>query len=132
MLVVSQGALLRVTVHAVALHQHFKVHFMRIEFGSIYAGEFALAIDHDAAAATHSGAVDHDRVQADHGPNVLFAGHLGHSPHHRDRSNRQHQVDADTVFNKLAKLVGNETLVGVAAVISGDHDRIAYRAQFLL
>src|ERR1700688_604249 len=105
---------------------------MRIEFGAIDAGEFTLAIDQNAAAATHSSAVDHDRIQADHSPNVLFAGHLGHSPHHRDRSNCQHQVDADTVFDQLAKLVGNETLVRVAAVVGGDHDRIADRAQFLL
>ncbi len=49
-----------------------EIHAVRVEFRSVHAGEFALAVDQHAAAAAHAGAVDHDRVQADERADVLF------------------------------------------------------------
>src|SRR5271166_144133 len=61
---------LLLAIHVVTLHQHIEVDAPRIELGPIDASKFALAIDQHAAAAAHSGAIDHDRVQADDGLDV--------------------------------------------------------------
>ena len=59
-------------LHRIALDQHFEVHPMSVELRTIQAGEFALAIDRNATASAHAGSVDHDRVQAEDGSNLLF------------------------------------------------------------
>src|SRR5579864_6948743 len=80
----GQGALLRVAVHGVALDKHGKVDAMRVELGTVDAGEFALTVDQHTATTAHAGTVDHDRVEADDGVDVFLACHLGDSLHHYD------------------------------------------------
>src|SRR5579864_2292986 len=128
----GQGTLLRVAVHGVALDKHGEVDAMRVELGTVDTSELALAVDQDAATAAHASAVDHDRVEADDGVDVFLACHLGDSLHHYDWAHGHNQVDAGAVLNQLAELVGDETFVGVATVVGGNHERIADGAHFRL
>src|SRR5208283_2767968 len=65
-LVLFERKLFGVAIHRVALHQNREVDAVRVKFRPVNAGEFTLAFYQHAATAAHSGAVDHDRVQADH------------------------------------------------------------------
>src|SRR6185369_1374465 len=56
---------LETTVSGQAVGQTCKVDLMTVELGAVNAGEAGFSSDHDPAAAAHSGAVDHDRVEAD-------------------------------------------------------------------
>src|SRR5271169_3328593 len=105
---------------------------MRVEFWAVDAGELALAVDQNAAAAAHAGAINHDRVETDHRVDVFLAGHFSNGLHHHDRTYGQNQVDAGAVLNQLAKFVGDKALVGVTAVVGGDHERVAHRTHFWL
>src|SRR5579864_7553912 len=67
-----------VPIHRAALDQHSEIDAMRVELGPIDTGEFALSVDQHAAAAAHASAVDHDRVEADNGVDILFPRHLGY------------------------------------------------------
>src|SRR5437016_13922555 len=68
----------RLAVHGIALDEHFEVHAMRVEFGAIDAGEFALAIDENATTPAHAGAVAHDGIQADNGADAFRARNVVH------------------------------------------------------
>src|ERR1019366_3301327 len=89
------------------------------------------ALDQHAAAATHPCAIDHDRIQTDHGADPLFARHVGDRSHHRDRSDREHLIDARSVFDQLAQPVGDQSRVAVTAVVGGDIDRVADLAHLV-
>ena len=60
-----------------------------------------------------------------------FARHVRHRPHHRNRADGQHQVDARAVLDQLPQLVGDEALVSVAAVVGRDHQHVADLAHFV-
>jgi hypothetical protein len=126
-----QRLLFGVAVHRVALHQDGEIHAVSIEFGPIHTGEFAFALDQNAAAAAHPGAIDHDWIQADHGANLLFARHVGDGPHHRDRAHCQHLIDARSVVDQLAQFVGHQPFVAVTAIVGGDEDGVADLAHLV-
>src|SRR5579862_5130086 len=118
-------SLLGVAIHRVPLHQHCEIHLVPIELGAVDAGEFTLTINEHAAAAAHAGSVNHDRVQADDGVDVLLTGHLRYGLHHHDRSNCDDQIDTRAILDQLPQLVGDEALVGIAAVVGREHQGIA-------
>src|SRR5450755_4936388 len=102
---------------------------MRVELRPIHAGELAFVSHQHAAAAAHAGAVDHDGVKAHQCTDVLLPRHVGHGLHHGYGADRQHQINAHTVLDKLAQLVSDEALVGVASIVGGDHEHVADRAH---
>ena len=55
---------------------------------------------------------------------ALFACHVGDGAHHRNGADGEDFVDARAVVDELAKLVGDEALVAVAAVVGGDEDGV--------
>ena len=57
-----EGLLLEVAVCRQPVHQHAEVDLVPVELRPVDADELGLAADADAAAATHAGAVHHDRV----------------------------------------------------------------------
>src|SRR5687768_8552220 len=58
---------LGIAIHAIALLQNFEVDVVGVELRPVDAGELAVVADQNAAAAAHARAVDHDRVETDHG-----------------------------------------------------------------
>src|SRR5208337_5177221 len=61
------AATLLLAIHVVALRQHFEVDLGGVKLGAVHAGKLTGVVHQHAAAAAHSGAVHHDRIQADDG-----------------------------------------------------------------
>ena len=106
---------LLIAVEFVALHEHGKVHLMRVEFRAVDAGKLAFAADRDAAAAAHAGAVDHHRIETDNGGNRLLTRHF-------------EQAMEESCDDLAAALVASDTdyLHGVMQVARSDHGPPAY------
>ena len=101
-----------------------------VEFGAVDAGVARLAVDRDAAAAAHPGAVDHDRVERHERRDAERASELADRPHHRDRTDRVDGVDPTGLQDVLEGL-GDEAGAAVAAVVGAGHD-LACRGELLL
>jgi hypothetical protein len=94
-----ERALLGIAIHRVALNEDGEIHAVCIELGTVDAGEFAFAVDHHAAASAHPGAIDHDRVKADDGVDVFFAGQVGDGSHHDDWADGDDEINPRAVLN---------------------------------
>jgi hypothetical protein len=103
---------------------------MGVELGAVDAGVDGLAADLDAAAAAHPGAVEHDRVQRCERRNAVGPGDLGDGPHHGDRADGVHGVDAARLDDVLERL-GDEAVPPIAPVV-GARDDLARAAQLVL
>src|SRR6185369_15677643 len=100
-----------------------KVDLVAVEFGAVDAGETGLAAYYDPAAAAHAGAVDHDRVEADQGLDAVGAGKFRHCPHHRYRTDGQHQPGTPgRIGDQVGQFGGNESLPSLAAVFRGHQE----------
>ena len=60
---------------------------------------------------------------------MLPPRHVRHRLHHGDGADRQHQINAHTILDKLAQLIGDEAFVGIASVIGGDHQNVTHLAH---
>ena len=69
---------------------------MPVEFGSVHVRKADLAAYLDAAAAAQSGAVDHDRVEADGGRYARGLGGQGAELDHDRRPDGEYVVDFPT------------------------------------
>src|SRR5215472_11997654 len=98
---------------------------MSLELRAIHASKFALAIDQNAAASAHSGAVNHDRIQAHNSPNVCLARDIGHGFHHRDWTDGEDQVNMGSALDHLEQLVSDKPFFGIASVVGGNHELVA-------
>ena len=115
-----QGCLFFALEALLAQRQLVEVDQVAVEIGAIHAGELHLAADRDAARPAHSGAIHHDRVQADDVgmPNgrltSLHAFIIG------NRADGHDFADVLFVLQDLGQGVGDEALAAVAAVVGGD------------
>ena len=54
-------------------HEHLiEIDLVRIKLRSIHTDELGLASDRDTAGTTHTGTIDHDRVQRGNGRHIIF------------------------------------------------------------
>ena len=90
---------------------------MAVKIRAVDTGELHLAADRDAAAAAHTGSVDHDRVQRNDGLDAERLGRLGDKLHHRDRADGEDLVILDTGLKQLLQLDGHEAVFAVGAVV---------------
>ena len=127
-----QSALFILEEEALALHQLIKVDFVSVEIGPIHAGEFHPAAHGNAAAAAHSGAVDHDGIEADHGLDAGRPGDLGAGLHHYRGTDGEDLVDVGMAAQRLGEAVGHEALEAGGAVVGAEDQLIAILAEFLL
>lgn len=106
-------------VAGLAMSKVIPVNGACIEVGAVDAGELGLAVDLDAAAAAHAGAVDHDGVEAgDDGDLVLAAG-LGGELHHGNGADAEGVVDGIRLA-EAGERQGDDALLAHGAVIGGD------------
>src|SRR5580698_6594157 len=121
---------LLLAIHVVALHQHFEVNARGVELGPIDAGELALVVDQHTTTSAHAGAVDHDRVEADNGLDLLQSGQVGDGAHHGHRADGEHVVDFLRRHDFL-ELVGDQTLMAVTAIVGHNVGLVADRANLV-
>src|SRR5579864_3209319 len=75
-LVLFEDQFLLGCVGAVAEREQVEVDLVGVELRAVDAGEYGLAAYGDAAAAAHSGAVDHDRIETGHSLDAPLAREL--------------------------------------------------------
>ena len=90
---------------------------MAVKIGNVYAGEFRLAADGQAAAAAHAGPVDHDRIHADSCFDAVLFGKFANKLHHNQRPDRNDFVVLLALLDKLFKRVRDKALCAVGAVV---------------
>ena len=73
---------LEIMIHLVALDSQIPVYLMAVEVGAVHAGELGLAAHGQAAAAAHTGAVDHDGAHGDGGGYAVGGRGLADELHH--------------------------------------------------
>ena len=98
-------------VGGVALHQLIKIDQVAVKVGAIYAGKLGLTAHRNTAAAAHTGAVNHNGVQADQGGNFVLFGQGRNKLHHRNRPNGNNKVVMAAAFNQAAQLIGNKAFL---------------------
>src|SRR5450756_1279259 len=114
-----QRLLFLLEILPLAGHQQIEVDLVPVELRPVDADELRLAADADAAAATHAGAVHHDRVEADEGLDAIRLRGLGAELHHDRWADGVDQVDA-AGFAELLERLGDQAVTAAAAVIGGD------------
>ena len=121
-----------VTVGDVTAHQFCKVYLVAIELGTIHTGELGLAAHGNTAAAAHTGAVDHDGVQGNHGLDAEGLGGLADKLHHGDRSNGQNGIIVAAGLQQLLQLHSDEALLAVGAVVGHQVHIVSGSLEFIL
>src|SRR5665647_1949622 len=99
-------------------HQQIEVDLVPVD-----ADELGLASDADPAAATHAGAVNHDRVEADERLDAIRLRGLGAELHHDAWPDGLDEVHA-AGFAELLERLGDQALAATAAVIGGDDELV--------
>src|SRR5208283_5373200 len=121
-----QRFLFRVPVHPVPLHQHTKIHLVRVKLRPIHTRKLTLPAHQHPAASAHSRSVNHDRVQAHDRLYPVFSRQVRHRFHHRYRPHRRHQLNGLALANQFPQLVRHQSLFPVAPVIRRDVQRVAH------
>ena len=111
--------------------QLVEVHQVAVEIGAVHAGELHLPAHRDAARPAHSGAIHHDRVQADDGRNAEGPRDFAARLHHRDGPDGDHFADVLFGGQHVGQRVGDEAVAAVAAVVGGDDQFVAALAELL-
>ena len=106
-------------VAGLAMSKVIPVNGACIEVGAVDASELGLAVDLDAAAAAHAGAVDHDGVEAGDDGNLVLAAGLGGELHHGNGANAEGVVDGIGLA-QACQGQGYYALLAHGAVIRGD------------
>src|SRR5665647_296597 len=119
-------------VRAEPLAHEVEVDLVAVELGPVDAGELRVAADADAAAAAHPRTVDHDRVEADDGRELVRPCHAGHRLHHRHRPDGEYLVDTTPGGDEVGEHVGDETVPTVRAVVGRHVQLVGHPAGLLL
>src|SRR5450759_1830220 len=118
-----QRLLLLLEVLPLTGHQQIEVDLVPVELRPVDADELGLAADADPAAATHPGAVNHDRVEADERLDAIRLRGLGAELHHDPWPDGVDEVDA-AGFAELLERLGDQALAATTAVIGGDDELV--------
>src|SRR5215469_206933 len=131
LLVLLQRAFLRLPIHPVSLNQHIEIHFLCVELWPVHACKLTLSSYQHAASAAHSRPVNHDRVQAHNGVNLLFTRQIGDCLHHRNRAHCQHEADRLSRLEQLPQFVRDQPLLSITSVICRHVQLVADRSHLL-
>src|SRR5208282_5087262 len=126
MLVSLQRFLLRFPVHLVTLHQHSKIHLVRVKLRPIHACKLALPAHQHPAPSAHPRSINHDRVQAHNRLYPMLARKVRHRFHHRHRPHGQHQLNFLARADQFPQLVRHQPLFPVTPVIRRHVQRVAH------
>ena len=105
---------------------------MADEVRALDADEADRPADGDAAAAAHPRAVDHDRVERDHGRDAEGLGRRRAELHHDRRADRDHAVGRRRALAQLLERGRDEVLAAVGAVVGADDHLVARLAHAVL
>jgi len=121
-LVIPEGAPFFTVVHFLAKDQFREVYQVCVKFRAVDADELRLAAYGGAAAAAHTGTVDHDRIEADDGIDPRRTGHVADGFHHDNRADAHDKSNlvGAALFDYLFQDIGDKTVMSVSAVIGGD------------
>ena len=110
--VVPQGASFFPVVHLLAEDKLREIYQVGVKFRAVDADEFCLAADCGAAAAAHTGAVNHDSVEADDCLDSERTRYFRYGLHHDDRADADNEGDIffSALFDYLLQYLGNETV----------------------
>ncbi len=126
-----QRGLLLALETLLAQRQLVEIHQMAVEIGAVHAGEFHFAAHRHAARSAHPGAIHHDRIQADYGGHAERPRGLRAGLHHRNRADGHHFARIRHARQHVGQRVGDEALAPIAAVVGGDDQLIAHRAELV-
>lgn len=125
--------LLLIAVGALTVGQFLKINLVGVKFRAIDTGKDHLPTDHHPTTAAHARAIDHDRVEAGDGMDVMSARCLGYGAHHGYRAGTDHLADGLVrgfiLDNQLPKPLGDKTVETVCSIISARQDLIANVSQ---
>ena len=111
--------------------QLIEVDQVAVEIRAVHAGELHVAAHRDAAGTAHSGAIHHDRIEADDGRNAGGPGDFAARLHHRDGPDGDHFTDVLFGGQDVGQRVGDEAVAAVAAIIGGDNEFVATFAELI-
>ena len=111
--------------------QLVEVDQVAVEIRAVHAGELHVAAHRDAAGPAHSGAIHHDRIEADDGRNAGGPRDFAARLHHRDGPDGDHFADVLFVGQHVGQRVGDEAVAAVAAIVGGDDQFVAALAELL-
>src|SRR5262245_8372454 len=129
-LVAFQRDLFFFSIGAIAEHQSVEVHKVSIKFGAVYASEPGLAVHYDAASPAHARTVDHHRIEADIGLDVVRFCQLGYGAHHRQRADRVYNVDIPAIQNQFVQRLYNQSFSFVTAIVGDNVQLVARLSHF--
>jgi hypothetical protein len=112
-------------------HQIVEIDLMPVEVRAVDARETHLLADLHAATAAHTGTVDHDRVQTDHGLDTVRTRGLGARPHHDRRTDRNELIDIRMIADGELHAVGGQPLDARRSVIRTNDEFIAAAAELV-
>ena len=104
-------------VHRAAVHSLVKIDLKAVKIGTVHAGKLGLPAHGQAAAAAHTGAVDHDGVHRHNGLDVVGLRRLDDEFHHNERSNRDDLVKVGALDDLLLQRRGDNALLAVGAIL---------------
>ena len=98
---------------------------MAVEVRPVDAGEFHLIAHLHPAAAAHSGAIDHDRVDAHHGLDLVRPRGIGARLHHHRRADRNDLFDVGVPRHGDLDAVGDHALHARRTVVRAQDEFVA-------
>ena len=104
---------------------------MCIEFGPVDAGKTTFAAHQHPAPAAHSGAVDHNRIEAHGRRDLVRPRHFGDSLHHWNWANRQHVIDLLFRGDQFFQFLSDEPVLAIAAVVGHHKELVARGPHFV-
>src|SRR5437899_4097999 len=122
-----KGLLLILAIRGQPIHQKVEIDKVRIELGSVDAGEKGLAPNRNTAAAAHSGSVDHNWVERNNRMDAQRFGQSGHGAHHWHRADRIHDVNV-TLMKNVLRDIRYKTFSAITAVV-GANDNLSQALQ---
>ena len=86
-------------VHLVPVRKVFEIDLVSVKLRAVHAGKLDLVVYRNPATAAHTGTVNHNRIEAHNGFNMVRAGDLSNGPHHRDWADGKHIINRSAGIN---------------------------------
>jgi len=118
-------------VHLLAFGHFIEIDFMAIEIRAIDTCEFGFAANRHPASPAHTGAIHHNRIEADISFNFRFAGGVNDRLHHGYRADGDNHVDFSAAVDHLLQDGRDKTVGAEGTVIRGYFQLMRGGGKFL-
>ena len=103
---------------------------MTVKFRAVHADKFRFSINRNAAAAAHTGSVNHNSIQRDNGMHSVRACCCSAEFHHNRGPDRNCFLRRSAAFAEFFQRFGNKRFSSVAAVIGNNDELIRNFTHF--